>query len=39
MQDVHEKQWWYKREDVIDGVKFSVTLEALFADDTTVLTY
>ena len=28
-----------KQEDVIDGVKFTGTLEALFADDTTVLTY
>lgn len=28
-----------KKEDVIDGVKFSGTLSALFADDTTVLTY
>ena len=28
-----------KKEDVIDGVKFSGTLSALFADNTTVLTY
>ena len=28
-----------KKEDVIDGVIFSGTLSALFADDTTVLTY
>lgn len=27
------------KEDVIDGVKFSGTLSALFADNTTVLTY
>ena len=28
-----------KQEDVIDGVKFSGAISALFADDTTVLTY
>ncbi len=28
-----------KREEVIDGVKFKGTLSALFADNTTVLTY
>ena len=28
-----------KQEDVIDGVKFTGTLSALFADNTTVLTY
>ena len=28
-----------KQEDVIDGVKFNGTLSALFADNTTVLTY
>ena len=28
-----------KQEDVIDGVKFKGTLTALFADNTTVLTY
>ena len=28
-----------EKEDVIDGVKFSGTLEALFAENTTVLTY
>jgi len=28
-----------KQEEVIDGVKFTGTLEALFADNTTVLTY
>jgi len=28
-----------KEEDVIDGVKFTGALSALFADDTTVLTY
>jgi predicted peroxiredoxin len=28
-----------KEADVIDGIKFSGTLEALFADNTTVLTY
>ena len=28
-----------KQEDVIDGVKFTGTLNALFADNTTVLTY
>lgn len=28
-----------KKEDVIDGVKFDGTLSALFADNTTVLTY
>lgn len=28
-----------EQEDVIDGVKFSGTLSALFADNTTVLTY
>jgi predicted peroxiredoxin len=28
-----------KQEDVIDGVKFKGTLNALFADNTTVLTY
>ena len=28
-----------KQEDVIEGVKFTGTLEALFADNTTVLTY
>jgi len=28
-----------KQEDVIDGVKFTGTLTALFADNTTVLTY
>lgn len=28
-----------KKEDVIDGVKFTGTLSALFADNTTVLTY
>lgn len=28
-----------KKEDVIDGVKFKGTLSALFADNTTVLTY
>ena len=28
-----------KQEDVIDGVKFDGTLTALFADNTTVLTY
>jgi predicted peroxiredoxin len=28
-----------KEADVIDGVKFSGTLDALFADNTTVLTY
>jgi predicted peroxiredoxin len=28
-----------KQEDVIDGIKFSGTLSALFADNTTVLTY
>ncbi len=27
------------QEEVIDGVKFTGTLEALFADNTTVLTY
>ncbi len=28
-----------KQEDVIDGVKFTGAISALFADDTTVLTY
>ncbi len=28
-----------KQADVIDGVKFSGAISALFADDTTVLTY
>ena len=28
-----------KRDDVIDGVKFAGTLKALFAENTTVLTY
>jgi predicted peroxiredoxin len=28
-----------KQEEVIDGVKFTGTLSALFADNTTVLTY
>ncbi len=28
-----------KQDEVIDGVKFTGTLEALFAEDTTVLTY
>lgn len=28
-----------KQEEVIDGVKFTGTLDALFADNTTVLTY
>ncbi|RDH80699.1 MAG: hypothetical protein DIZ80_16870 [endosymbiont of Galathealinum brachiosum] len=28
-----------KQSEVIDGIKFTGTLEALFADDTTVLTY
>lgn len=28
-----------KKEEVLDGVKFSGTLDALFADNTTVLTY
>jgi len=28
-----------KQEEVLDGVKFSGTLKALFADNTTVLTY
>ncbi len=28
-----------KKEDAIDGVKFKGTLQALFADNTTVLTY
>jgi len=28
-----------KQEDVIDGIKFNGTLTALFADNTTVLTY
>jgi hypothetical protein len=28
-----------KRDDVIDGVKFTGTLKALFAENTTVLTY
>jgi len=28
-----------KKEEVIDGIKFTGTLNALFADNTTVLSY